>query len=84
MTTSTRPLSLLQTVFGQKARFMFVNLHLSCSAPDLRQFFKTFLDPIFAHQTLCAGDDENAKDNDPILNLILDPDAGVQAQFASG
>ena len=82
MTTSTRPLSLLQTVFGQNARFMFVNLHLSCSAPDLRQFFKYIFGPIFTHQTYDG--DENAKDNDPILNLILDPDAGVQAQFASG
>ena len=35
MMTSTLPLSLLQTVLGQKARFMFVNLHRSCSAPDL-------------------------------------------------
>ena len=37
MMTSTLPLSLLQTVLGQKARFMFVNLHRSCSAPDLRR-----------------------------------------------
>ena len=43
---------------------MFVNLQRSCSAPDLREN--------------CLDVDENGNDNDPILNLILDPDAEVQ------
>ena len=54
MMTSTLPLSLLQTVLGQKARFMFVNLHRSCSAPDLGRDILVY----FGARYICEADEE--------------------------